>query len=111
MMLLLLLLLLMMELLLLLMMLLLLLLLLMMELLLLLQVLGVLVDPLGAEVGKEVVLRTASHNLLRTPSCGAGCHSCLPGLSCLYKLLQSLALLLLLDGEPLRAAWSGAVRQ
>ena len=67
------------------------------------------------------------YNLLRTPSCGAGCHSCLPGLSCLriivkmiiktqalmnrnsddynqvnlYKLLQSLALLLLLDGEPL----------
>ena len=28
------------------------------------------------------------YNLLRTPSCGAGCHSCLSGLSCLQIVVK-----------------------
>jgi len=86
-------------------------LLLLLMVLLLLQVLWVLVDPLRAEVWQEVMLRTATNNLLRTPSCRSCWNSCLARLPRLHKLLQLLALLLLLDGQTLRTTWRRAVSE
>merc|ERR550525_2293681 len=76
-------------------------------LLLLLHGLWVLVNPLWAEVGKEVMLRTGANDLLRTPPCWSSLYCCLARLPRLHKLLQLLTLLLLLDGQALRTTRRG----